>query len=1050
MNEAEPPEAMREQPKCPQCGASVPGDVLGGLCPACLLQQGASTDSGGHLNFKSEIGNLKLEEVACLFPRLEIISLIGKGGMGAVYKARQPALDRFVALKVLPSKTDGSGNFGERFNREARALARLSHPNIIAVHEFGQADGFHYFIMEFVDGLNLRQLQQAGRLSPREALQIVPQVCDALQYAHDEGVVHRDIKPENVLIDRRGRVKIADFGLAKILGVEPGPARLTGEGHVMGTLHYMAPEQIERPLEVDHRADIYSLGVVLYEMLTSELPLGKFPAPSQKAVRIDVRLDEVVLRALEKQPEQRYQQASQVKSDLETIAGVDESAAVPDGAVPSCSTPAAPLREDRGGWAKATAALRLGGWVALLISIFGILATIAVTVSIPKTYSSTAHIAIRPEEQNLYALSAETIFQQSRLILSPSILGNVAADLELRNRWAQRATDGELTEEQKVASLRQSLQVRQSQNTSLLKIIAFSEKREEAALVANKVAEVYMRHPSALPAQLVDPAEPSLRPVRPNVFLNLFVGSLASVGVGLLLGLLAGGMRFLKPLSHHNRGNDTPSAARPDPKSRRAARALLVLVLLISGAVLVISSREQNRFHFQFGRGGGFHAANREQLQDFTETIASEPLGPVIERTLDLQASPLGTHAIDLETGRGFTTTPRGMTQEEWRVWFEDEKIDLLANFFVFHFMIYGPGLDLTRMDSERWESASTADILKALRGSDRILPYPQAPQGTPFESCAHYTFPAETPLPLTLAVRTGQGSPGIMQITAIDMAARSLKLRYKLAGWEEGRLLEGRKLDDDLKTERVELPSANMPSKRSKEMEIFMRTGALVIDLDLALKRGDALIAKRAAEAYFDLVDDPENAFAGFHLHGMHELRAVRDALRADNPSRAARLFAEFSEPRRMLSEAIEKLESGRGPAPLPFIRTNTLVLSAEKDSDSKIAVDLDGGRTQSFSGEHPGSRADLEFSLGPDQGVMRSFGTVLFKNTGNPKLNQEIVAALRMIKSSSDSYRFEGRRLPAQFFFRTRGGMMGRLELETFSVDPPTLTIRYAVIEK
>ena len=172
--------------------------------------------------------------------------------------------------------------------------------------------------MEYVDGPNLRQLERAGKLTPREALQIVPQICEALQYAHDEGIVHRDIKPENVLLDKKGRVKIADFGLAKILGREPQDFRLTGVGQVMGTPNYMAPEQVEHPQNVDHRADIYSLGVVFYEMLTGELPLGKFAPPSRK-VQIDVRLDDVVLRTLEKEPERRYQTASQVKSAVETL-----------------------------------------------------------------------------------------------------------------------------------------------------------------------------------------------------------------------------------------------------------------------------------------------------------------------------------------------------------------------------------------------------------------------------------------------------------------------------------------------------------------------------------------------------------------------------------------------------------------------------------------------------------------------------------------------------------------------------------------------------------
>ena len=197
----------------------------------------------------------------------------------------------------------------------------------MTLYEFGQADGLFYFLMEFVDGVNLRHLLEAGRVSPREALAIVPQICDALQYAHDHGIVHRDIKPENILLDRQGRVKVADFGLAKLVGTDalarashpmeerdgaaPGEGAvpsvvLTEAGKVMGTPQYMAPEQWEHPAEVDHRADIYSLGVVLYQMLTGELP-GKPIEPPSHTVRVDVRLDEVVLRSLEKEPERRYQ-----------------------------------------------------------------------------------------------------------------------------------------------------------------------------------------------------------------------------------------------------------------------------------------------------------------------------------------------------------------------------------------------------------------------------------------------------------------------------------------------------------------------------------------------------------------------------------------------------------------------------------------------------------------------------------------------------------------------------------------------------------------------
>src|SRR5262245_992135 len=209
--------AVKETRQCPSCSKPMSAGTLAGLCPACLLAQGADTDPGGG----SSGGRFEpppLAEVAKLFPQLEILDLLGAGGMGAVYKARQPALDRIVALKILPAAGTGGANFAERFNRDARALARLSHPNIVAVHDFGHAGSLHYFIMEFVDVANLRLLEQGSRLSPREALQIIPQICDALQYAHDEGVVHRDIKPENVLVDRKGRVKIADFGLARILG----------------------------------------------------------------------------------------------------------------------------------------------------------------------------------------------------------------------------------------------------------------------------------------------------------------------------------------------------------------------------------------------------------------------------------------------------------------------------------------------------------------------------------------------------------------------------------------------------------------------------------------------------------------------------------------------------------------------------------------------------------------------------------------------------------------------------------------------------------------
>jgi predicted Ser/Thr protein kinase len=267
-------------------------------------------------------------EVAKKLPQFAILEMLGRGGMGVVYKARQRNLDRIVALKILPPVDALSPDFVARFTREARALAKLNHPNIVNVHDFGETGGLYYIIMEYVDGMNLRELLQTRRLAPAEALAIVPKICDALEYAHEEGLVHRDIKPENLLIDKKGRVKIADFGLAKLLRREPLDMTLTLSGMALGTLRYMAPEQMDKPESVDHRADLYSLGVVIYEMLTGEVPVGRFELPSQKA-QVDVRLDEIVLHALEKEPARRYQHASEVRDDVEKVTSKPHVAPVP-------------------------------------------------------------------------------------------------------------------------------------------------------------------------------------------------------------------------------------------------------------------------------------------------------------------------------------------------------------------------------------------------------------------------------------------------------------------------------------------------------------------------------------------------------------------------------------------------------------------------------------------------------------------------------------------------------------------------------------------------
>lgn len=302
--------------KCPQCGSTVPPDAPQGLCPRCVLAGAAIGTEPGIA--AARMVEPKLETVRKAFPELEVIELAGRGGMGFVYKARQVKLDRWVALKLLPIEAGSDPAFVERFHREARALARLHHPAIVAIHDFGVNSGFCYLLMEFVEGVNLRQAMRAGRFSPGEALSVVSRICEAIQYAHDRGVLHRDIKPENILMDAQGRLKIADFGIAKLVGEDSHGADLTQSGARLGTVAYMAPEQIEKPSSVDHRADVYSLGVVFYELLTGELPLGRFAPPSAKA-NIDAQVDDIVMRALAKERELRQQSAGQVKSEVEAM-----------------------------------------------------------------------------------------------------------------------------------------------------------------------------------------------------------------------------------------------------------------------------------------------------------------------------------------------------------------------------------------------------------------------------------------------------------------------------------------------------------------------------------------------------------------------------------------------------------------------------------------------------------------------------------------------------------------------------------------------------------
>ena len=255
------------------------------------------------------------------FPQHEIRGILGRGGMGAVYKGWQRSLDRFVAIKILPpGLDDGISDFTERFKREAKAMAHLKHPGIVAVHDAGTtASGLLYFVMECVEGTDVQQLMRDGqRLDPGEALRITSAACDALAYAHAHGVIHRDIKPSNIMLDEGGTVKVADFGLAK--STAPETTVLTVSNITMGTPDFMAPEALHGVAHVDHRADIYALGVMLYQTLTGKLPRGKYDPPSRVVRGLDRRLDRVVDRALQPEPAARYADALEMRNALEPIA----------------------------------------------------------------------------------------------------------------------------------------------------------------------------------------------------------------------------------------------------------------------------------------------------------------------------------------------------------------------------------------------------------------------------------------------------------------------------------------------------------------------------------------------------------------------------------------------------------------------------------------------------------------------------------------------------------------------------------------------------------
>ena len=283
------------------------------------------------------------QKLAELLPQYEIECMLGHGGMGAVYKGRQKSLERTVAIKILPPglEHDDDGSYIERFKNEAKVMAKFMHPAIVGVFDFGEtAEGQLYIVMEYVNGTDVQKMiSSQGKLPPEHALAITAHVCDALKYAHEHGVIHRDIKPANILINQEGAVKVADFGLAK--AEEAGSSGLTKTGTAMGTPDYVAPEALMLGTEVDGRADLYAVGVMLYQMLTGQIPRGAWQPASVLSPGTDRRFDQIITKAMQYDREARYQSSGEIRRALDAILSAPQlQSGAPSSATPPQQKPA--------------------------------------------------------------------------------------------------------------------------------------------------------------------------------------------------------------------------------------------------------------------------------------------------------------------------------------------------------------------------------------------------------------------------------------------------------------------------------------------------------------------------------------------------------------------------------------------------------------------------------------------------------------------------------------------------------------------------------------
>lgn len=324
-----------------------------------------------------------VEEVAVLFPAFVVHKLIACGGMGAVYHATQISLDRDVAIKILPREFSQDDAFRTGFEAEAKVMAKLNHPNLIGVYDFGDVDGMLFIVMEFVPGDSLFQHAHNQVLPQGESLKLITEICFGLAHAHAHGVLHRDIKPANILLDANGNPKIGDFGLARHLG-----NRIEEGEQIFGTPGYTAPEVITPPFDFDHRADIFSVGVMLQELLSGETPRADVPA-SASTMPGNPRLNAIIRRATHPNPRSRYGSADELATDLRKIVSSTPKTLVAGGPSPGVAArpfvrPFSPPSSASRGLVKPKSS-SAGPVVVVILLVFGVIVAAVIAVNARKS-----------------------------------------------------------------------------------------------------------------------------------------------------------------------------------------------------------------------------------------------------------------------------------------------------------------------------------------------------------------------------------------------------------------------------------------------------------------------------------------------------------------------------------------------------------------------------------------------------------------------------------------------------------------------------------------